>query len=204
LTHIRKIIPLHLTEKAKRGKLFAHLSPGILLLLIGVEALISGTSEHLWLDLLSIAAGLGLLFLLRREIKGKSGHVEHPSVHWFEVVAGAVLVLEGVHHLHPGHWFQPGVLTILVGAAVAAMGIFSRRLDKLQRLEISAEGFYLRPRMISRLRMRWDELKDARLDGTTLSLQTKAGTERRISLRRIQNREEVLKALKEGLLRQAE
>lgn len=194
-----RALKLKLSDRAKRGQMMYHAVPGVYLILNGVTNLLGGHAEHLWVDLLGIAAGLALLFVLRRELKHK-GH-GHGQVAWFEVVAGVVVVIEGFHKLHPDDWFQPGSILMLAGLMFVAVGLFHERLITFRSLKCTDEGFALRIRPIYRLAGKWADIQSLALDGNKLVITNKDGSTSSASLRSIDNRQEVLAMLQAELMR---
>ncbi len=196
-----RTLKLNLTESARRGQMMYHSMPGIMLIVYGVSALLEGHSEHLWVDILGIVAGAALLISLRRELKSK-GH-GHSRVAWFDVLAGIVVIIEGYHKLHPGRWFQPGTLLMLVGVMFILIGIFHNRLNALRRLTCTDEGFKVRTRPIRSFSGLWKDIKSFALDGNSLVIQHKDNSTEKHSLRRIENRAEMLGVLNEELERKS-
>jgi hypothetical protein len=188
---------LKLTERARRQQHMSHLSPALLLIFLGIDALLGGHSERLWLDLLGLIVGLALLIAFKREISSKGRH--HSRIGWIDVIAGLVLIVEGLHKLHSGKWFQPGTVTMLLGVAVILIGLLHNRLPKLRRLTCTDEDFSLRTRPISSLALMWQEIEKIELKDLRLVLALKDGTQRTINLRRIENRAEAAEMLKTKL-----
>ena len=194
-----RTIQLHPTARVRRGQQLQHALPALLLIWLGVEELLGGELAHPWVTWLGLIAGSVLLVLLKRNWS-RPEH-SHGLVDWYDVVAGVVIIIEGYHKIHQGHWFQPGTLTVGLGVAVILMGVFHRQLAARRQLAIDAGGFLLRRRPFGGLRMRWSDLQAVKLDGTTLCLRTD-GSETRVSLRRIENRDQVLKELRAELATQ--
>jgi len=194
-----RTLKLQLSERAKRGQMMYHAVPGVYLLVNGVSNLLGGHTEHLWVDLLGIAAGLALFFVLKRELKHK-GH-SHSKIAWFEVFAGIVVVIEGYHKLHPNEWFQPGTVQMLAGLLFVAVGLFHERLLAFRTLRCTDDGFAMRIRPIYRVSGKWADIKSVALDGNKLVITNKDGSASRSSLRSIENRSEVLAMLQAELTR---
>jgi len=57
------------TKKVKFARSFNHLVPGMLLLLLGIESLSHGDSEHLVFALLEIGAGAALMISFIRDMR---------------------------------------------------------------------------------------------------------------------------------------
>ncbi|MBL0063250.1 MAG: hypothetical protein IPP40_17655, partial [bacterium] len=148
-----RTLKLNLTEGARRGQMMYHSMPGIMLIVYGVSALLEGHSEHLWVDVLGIVAGAALLISLKRELKSK-GH-SHSRVAWFDVLAGIAVIIEGYHKLHPGRWFQPGTLLMLVGLMFILIGIFHEKINGFRILTCNDNGFTIRTRLIRSFSGQW-------------------------------------------------
>ncbi|MBK8127477.1 MAG: hypothetical protein IPK53_00670 [bacterium] len=192
-------LKLHLSDRAKRGQMMYHAVPGLYLILNGVSNLFGGHVEHLWVDLLGIAAGLALLFVLKRELKHK-GH-SHGKVAWFEVIAGVVVMIEGFHKLHRDEWFQPGTVQMLAGLLFVAVGLFHERLLAFRTLRCTDEGFAMRIRPIYRISGKWSDIKSFALDEDKLVVTRTDGSTTPSSLRSIENRADVLAMLNAELAR---
>lgn len=192
-----RTLKLQLTESARRGQMMYHATPGVMLIVYGVSSLMSGHPEHLWVDVLGIVAGLALLSSLKRELKGKCHG--HSRVAWFDVLAGIVVIIEGYHKLHPGKWFQPGTLLMLVGLMFILIGIFHEKINGFRQLTCTDTGFTVRTRLIRFFSGQWKDIKSFALEGNSLVIQRKDNSTEKHSLRRIENRGEVLKVLNEEL-----
>lgn len=192
-----RTLKLNLTEGARRGQMMYHSMPGIMLIVYGVSALLEGHSEHLWVDILGIVAGAALLISLRRELKSK-GH-GHSRVAWFDVLAGIAVIIEGYHKLHPGKWFQPGSLLMLVGLMFILIGIFHEKINGFRLLTCTDKGFTIRTRLIRSFSGQWKDVKSFALEGNALVIQHKDNSTEKHGLRRIENKLEVLNVLNEEL-----
>ncbi|HEY3295475.1 MAG TPA: hypothetical protein VGL38_08550 [bacterium] len=193
-----KTLHLKLTHRAHMAQHRSHLAPALMLIILGMGELVQGEQEHLALNLLGIAAGLALMILFKREASRKGAH-SHSRVAWYDVVAGVVIMMEGVHKLHGHKWWQPGTLTMAAGFVVMLAGILQQKLPKLRRLRVTDHGFSLRTRPISSLAMAWSDVESIELKDNRLTVHRKGGGERRISLKRIENRAEALQMLQESL-----
>lgn len=194
----KRTLQLKLTERARRGQMLFHATPGLYLILNGVSAILSGHAAHLWADILGIVAGLALLIALKRELSAKAHG--HSKVAWFEVLAGIVVMIEGFHKLHHNKsWFQPGTLLMLVGVMFILIGIFHNQISSLRRLTCTNEGFKLRTRPIRSLSGEWKDIKTFALESTSLVIKHQNDSITKHSLRTIENRAEVLNVLNEEL-----
>jgi hypothetical protein len=193
----KQVLPLRLTDRARRAQAMMHATPGLLLILTGLEGLLSGKSHRPWIDGLGILAGLLLVIMLRRELRSK--HATHTGVHWYDVIVGCVIILEGAHKLHKNEWFQPSTILMLVGVLMIVIGFFHHKLELLRRLEWDDERFCLHLRPLYRFSMKWSDLDSVKLDGTTLILTNKSKKTHSVNLRRIENRGEVGSAIEEQM-----
>lgn len=178
--------------------MFNHSIPGLVLIIAGVASLKEGWHEHSWIDLLGLIAGLLLVVSLVRELKAKDEH-SHKKIAWFDVLAGIVIMLEGYHKLHPGEWFQPGSVLMFVGALLFFIGLFHSKLPTVRQLKCTAEGFTVRIRPIYSFSDKWANIKSFSLDKNTLLIRKTDDSVEKRSLRKIENRDEVLKVLTEEL-----
>lgn len=178
-----------------------HATPGVVLIVLGVSALLSGHTEHVWIDVIGIIAGVALVVSLKREWKRNDHH--HSKVGWFDIIAGIVIILEGYHKLHPGKWFQPGTVLMLVGLMAILIGIFHDRISSARNLTCTDKGFTLRPRLISSFSGQWKDIKSFSLEGNVLVIENKSKSTEKHNLRRIENKLEALGMLNDELTRYA-
>ncbi|MCB9357623.1 MAG: hypothetical protein H6505_03530 [Calditrichaeota bacterium] len=193
-----RTLPLHLTKRAKRALMFNHSIPGVVLIITGVAALRGGWHEHSWIDLLGLVAGVLLVIALVRELKAEERH-EHVKIAWFDVLAGIVITLEGYHKLHPGEWFQPGSVLMFVGVMLFFVGLFHAKLPHIRQLKCADEGFTMRLRPIYAISGKWASIQSIALDRNTLLIRKSDDSVKKHSLRKIENRDEVLRVLNEEL-----
>jgi len=186
---------LKLTASARLRQHRSHLTPALMLIITGGQALLHGEHEHMWVDLLSVALGLTLMVAFTREFRRKSGH-HHGRVGWFDVIAGLVIMMEGFEKIHPGKWFQPGTLLMTVGAVTVLIGFQHQRLPKLRRLKCTDQGFSIRTRPFAWLSMPWERVEGIELEDTRLIIRRAGTTPRRFNLSRIENRAEVAEMLR--------
>jgi len=189
---------LKLTQRARRRQHLSHLSPALLLIMLGVQALLGREQENRGIAMLGLVAGLALLVALQKEFRRKQH--SHGRVGWFDVIAGVVIILEGAHELHPGRWFQPGILLMVIGAVTMAVGFLHHRLPKLRKLTCSSDrGFSIRVRPAVRLSMPWDKVEAVELENQHLLIRCTDESFRRINMQRIENRAEAAEMMKRHL-----
>jgi hypothetical protein len=112
-------------------------------------------------------------------------------VNWLEVVIGAMLLLEAWQMHHPGKIFQPAICYAVIAVATIGAAVFHDRVPHLRILRIDSEGFSIRTSPFQKISVRWGGLDKISRDGNNLHVCQKGGPEKAISLRRVENREEV-------------
>lgn len=182
------------TKKVKFARSFNHLVPGVLLLLIGIESLSHGDNEHLVFALLGIGAGAALMISFVRDMR-QSAHAEHHGVHWFDIFAGIVIGLEAWHKYKPEKGFQPATLLFIVGVLTFLLGIFHGKLSQFARLTCDANGFLARTSPFHKLQLAWKDVATVQAANNTIQITTVNDASRKISLRRVENKNEVVNFL---------
>jgi uncharacterized membrane protein HdeD (DUF308 family) len=186
------IISLKPTLARKRAIMINDALPGIILLINGISYW-GDDSPHGKFAVLNILVGVAVLIAFRLELKHES---KHKVVSWFDIIAGIVLMVEGINHYHGGKIFQPAPFYFLIGAFVVIRGVFHSRFPTIRKLMFNEEGFILRPNPFRRLRMKWKDLTSCTIDKNTIKIKAKDGKIYRVNLRRTENREEIFNALK--------
>lgn len=188
------VLPLQLTLRARRGQLVQHAVPAVYLVLIGLEALLAGEGNVHWLDGIGLITGLLLLFLFKRSWRDTHS-TAHAGIGWYDVVAGVVIFIEGLHKYHSGKYFQPATLTMVLGVLVVLMGLNHARFQSLRKLTITDAHFTVRTGLLRSLTVPWSEFRSVALHGNTLQVTTNRSSRKSISLRRIENRDAVCAAI---------
>ena len=185
-----------------------HAVGGVPLLVAGVHRLQTPGGEGDLLAIAEIVVAAVLLVLLARDLRSESAarmrtrppealhtlpHV-HAGPDWFDVVAGALLILESVHSAHSGGkpFFERPVF--LLGIVTAAIGLFHGTIAGLswKRREIHFDENGVRART-SRFRgfsVPWAEVRDIRITEKAIVVDTGAGAHT-IALRRYRNAAEI-------------
>ena len=184
-------IYFHPTKKVKFARAFNHLVPGVLLLLMGIESLSHGDSEHLVFAVLGIGAGAALIISFIRDMR-QSAHAKHHGVHWFDIFAGVVIGLEAWHKYKPEKGFQPATLLFIVGVVTFLMGIFHGKLSQFARLTCDENGLLARTSPFHKLQLAWEDVAAVRAANNAIQITTTNDERRKINLRRVENKNEVV------------
>jgi hypothetical protein len=212
-------ITIVLDDRRKRLGLWwqklQHAVGGAPLLIAGVHRLQSpgGTGDLLAIAEIAVAAVLLVLLArdLRSEVvtKTRTPAPDAPPAHahahahahggpdWFDVVAGALLILEAVHSSHAGgkpFYARP---VFLLGVATGMIGLAHGRLARLswKRREIHLDESGVRARL-SRFRsftLAWQDIRRVRATDSGIVIETAAGSHT-IALRRYGNAAEIREA----------
>jgi len=169
--------------------------PGVLLLLMGIESLSHGDSEHLVFALLGIGAGAALIISFIRDMR-QSAHAAPHGVHWFDIFAGIVIGLEAWHKYKPEKGFQPATLLFIVGVITFLLGIFHGKLSRLARLTCDENGLLARTSPFHKLQLGWKDIAAVQATNNAIQITTANDERRKISLRRVENKNEVIDFLK--------
>jgi hypothetical protein len=195
-------ITIVLDDRRKRLGLWwqklQHAVGGVPLLLAGVHRLQAPGGGGDLLAIAEIAVAAVLLVLLARDLRSEA--VATPAAHahegpdWFDIVAGALLILESVHSAHPGGkpFYERPMFAL--GVATALIGLLHGKLAQLswKRREIHIDENGVRART-SRLRgfsVAWTDVRDIRISGNAIVIDT-ASRSHTISLRRYRNAAEI-------------
>lgn len=184
-------IYFHPTKKVKFARAFNHLMPGVLLLLMGIESLSHGDTEHLVFALLGIGAGAALIISFIRDMR-QTSHAGHHGVHWFDIFAGIVIGLEAWHKYKPEKGFQPATLLFIVGGLTFLLGLFHGKLSRFARLACNKNGFLARTTPFHKLQLAWKDIAAVQTADNAIQITMANGEARKISLRRVENKKEVV------------
>jgi hypothetical protein len=201
-----------LDDKRKRLGLWwqklQHAIGGVPLLIAGVHRLQAPGGGGDLLAIAEIVVAAVLLILLARDLRSEvaatmrnptpdAPHAHshaHAGPDWFDVVAGALLVLEAVHSSHPGGkpFYERPVF--FLGVVTALIGLLHGKLASLswKRREIHLDEFGVRARL-SRFRgftLAWSDIREIRLTDTAIIIET-ASRSHTIALRRYRNAADV-------------
>ncbi len=119
---------------------------------------------------------------------------------WIDLMAAAMLFAEWADRLAHGHkWFSPVLLTAVVTLAV---GLANRPLGRIQErrrfLSLDDEGLRFRLNRFRSFRLAWSEVASIEKEGEVVRIHGHDGRVRRIPLGRLDNGEEVARALAEA------
>jgi hypothetical protein len=197
---MQQMICLHPTKRKQRAQMLNHLLPGVILLFSGVSVLMGDETEHIRLPWLNIIVGLAALVIIIYEFRF-SHSKKHSAVSWVDIIAGFVLLLEGINHYHADKIFQPALFYILIAIATSGMGIFHARIARLWRLEVDDDGFFIRISPLKTVQMKWTNVSSMKFGDSSIDIVTTKNKRAKISLRQVGNKEEVSGIFKEMLKR---
>jgi hypothetical protein len=178
-------------KRMKFARSFGHVTPGIILVLSGLEGLASAGREHLWLALLSIAAGAAVVIAFIREMRHTRSDAPH-GINWLDVFAGIVLFVEAAHRYSPEKGFQPAHGYAFAGLLTIALGIFHARLAALARITCTKEGVFARTAPFRSVKVAWEDIASPQITDSVITLNTKSGDSPKIDLRTVENKNEVI------------
>ena len=188
-----RVIFLQPTALRRKIEHFNHLLPAVLLIVGGYEALAGETHERMLSPWLNISVGIVLLFSVVYEMrKKKNGHDRF--VNWMDIVAGLVLLTEGVNMYHPNKIFQPAYGYLLVGVFTIGKGIFHTKFPHGRKIVFRDDGFSARTSPFVRVRLSWENVSSITIDPTSIRFTIQKNRSRTLGLRRVENRNEVISA----------
>jgi hypothetical protein len=190
-----QIIYLQASKRRQRAEKFNLFLAGMLLLLTGIDALLS-SAEHIAFPWLNVLVGSIILGSVVYELK-LSKHTDRRVIKWIEIVAGLALMTEAVNHYHSGKFLQPALFYLLVGIVMCGKGIFHTRWPHFRRLSVDNTGFFLRTSPFKKIQHRWDELRSIRMNKKEIRIILKNGTDHAVSLRTTGNSGEIISLLTE-------
>jgi hypothetical protein len=178
------------TPARKRALMINDALPGIILLINGI-AYWGDQSAHGKYALINIIVGIAVIIAFRFELKtGK-----HKVVNWFDIIAGIVLIVEGINKHHPDKIFQPALFYFLLGIIIITRGIFHSRFPSIRKLIYDDSGFTLRPNPLRGYKLTWKEITSLEMIKTTIYINTQAGKSHKVNLRRVENRNEIFETM---------
>jgi hypothetical protein len=188
-------IELRRSIKRQKAQLLNDIIPSLILLLTGIGTLLSGTNKNL--ALANIISGGLIVIFGSKEWRGLSRE-HHHRIQWYDVVSGGVMMLDAAMMYKPWKGFQPADLYFVMSVFLILKGFSVIKIKKIRKLKISDEGFTLRTNLFVRLQCSWRDVENVSMDGTSLVVLTREG-EKKLSLRRVENRNEVFEALLSSL-----
>ena len=191
-----RVIRLELYANRKKILLANDLIPAAILLFTGLTSLEGGT--QIPLALINIISG-GLLVSFGLREWRSLGRPVHHKIQWYDVVSGLVMMLDAGMMYKPGRGFQPAHLYFIASLILMLKGLSIIKSPSLfRRLTISDAGFRLKTGLFFWLHYRWEDILGLAMDDNVLHVTTLEG-DRRISLKKIANRDEVYSALTSSL-----
>ena len=186
-----RTIPLQRSVRSQKALLLNDMIPSLILLATGVGTLLIGTNTKL--AVANIVSG-GLISVFGfREWRGLSKE-HHHRVQWYDVVSGGVMMLDAAMMYKPWKGFQPADLYFAISLFLILKGFSVIKPRRIRLLKLSDDGFSIRTGPLFRLQSEWKDVEDVSMDGTSLVVLTRKG-KKKISLRRVENRDEVYQAL---------
>jgi hypothetical protein len=209
-------ITIVLDDKRRRLGLWwqklQHAVGGVPLLLAGVHRLQAPGGGGDLLALAEIAVAGVLLVLLARDLRSEAAIqlrreqpvASHAHAHggpdWFDVVAGALLIIDAAQSVHPGGKPLFEHAAFFLGVVTVTIGLLHGRIAQLswKRREIRLDENGVRART-SRLRVfvaAWADVRDIRITGASIVIQTATGSQT-ITLGRYRNANEIRAAFEQ-------
>jgi len=186
-----QFIGLRRSAKGEKVLLLNDMIPSLILLITGIGTLLSRANTSL--ALANIVSGGLILAVGARKWRALSKQY-HQRIQWYDVVSGGVMLLDAAMMYKPWKGFQPADIYFALSIFLILKGLALIKPKDLRRLKISDEGFAIRTGPFFRLRCLWKDVETITMDDTSLVVLTPEG-EKRISLRRVENKDEVYQAI---------
>jgi hypothetical protein len=179
-----------------------HLMAGVPLMWTGLHNLTAGEAAERPMAILEIAVAAIVFFTFLKDVYAARRHRhshKHPSVGWFDLAAGGLLIFEAFHgaHLKPGY-LRP---QFLAGVATIVTGVFHSRLHarKARRryMKVDDAGLEFRLAFFRRIRVGWSDLDSVDLSGPDAIIRRKDGRRHKIALKYFHNGAAVRQGLAE-------
>ena len=201
-------ITIVLDDKRKRlgvwWQKLQHAVGGVPLLIAGAHRLQAPGGGGDLLAIAEIAVAAVLLVLLARDLRAEAvaalrapsrgaAH-KHAGPDWFDIAAGALLILEAVHSAHPGGkpFYERPAFTL--GVATGMIGLLHGRLARLswkrRSIHLDEHGVRARTSRFGRFQVAWTDVRDIRFTDSAIVLDTTGGSHK-IPLRRYRNAAEI-------------
>ncbi len=184
-------IPLEPTKRMERIRVVNDAIPGIILLITGLGALAAQGLTRDPMPYIDVVVGA---LVLRFAVTELNGHRPSRRVSWFDILGGIVIIIDAINQYKPWKHFQPAYLLLLVGILTITRAIFLEKMPKRRRAVISQEKLFVRTAPFRALTLRWSEIVRISPSETALEIVT-GRRSTRLSLRRFQNRLEVIHAI---------
>lgn len=198
---MKRVIKLELTANRKKILLANDIIPAVILLFTGFASLIAGTLSSL--TIINIVSG-GLLVSFGVREWRSLGRPRHHRIEWYDLVSGIVMMLDAWAMYKPWKGFQPAYLYCFASLFLVLKGFsIIKPPGFFHRLTVSDTGFTLRAGPFSSLHCMWEETIQIVLNDGILEIATPRGS-RRISLKKIANKDEVLSAITSSMPQNAQ
>jgi hypothetical protein len=193
-----KSVTISLDDKRRRLGMWwqklQHVIGGAPLLLAGVHRLENPSSGGHWLAIAEVVFATLLLALFVRDVREEAArHTKNRSLaepftrphqqtgpEWFDVVAGALLIVEAALSTHPGSKplyeraiFYLGLSTVLTGLARGALENLSW---KRRFIRVDDDGVHVRLSRFRKFDAAWTDVVDIRLGERNAIVVTKSGS----------------------------
>ena len=148
------------------------------------------------LGVVELGVAAALVYAIRRELK--AGDREKPAgISWLNLAAAAVLLVEWyVERRAGGKLFSPELLSAFTAGALAVLHpVIQRRRRDRRVLRIDDAGITIQTSRFRRFSAAWSELRAVDAAPDALRFVSAGGRERRVRLRMIINRAEVVDAV---------
>ena len=211
-----KTVTISLDDKRRKlgvwWQKLQHVIGGVPLLLAGVDRLQAPSRGGHWLAIVEIVMATLLLALFVRDARAEAlvrmknrslaepftrPHV-HKGPEWFDVTAGALLIVETVLSMHPGSkplyehaLLYLGLSTVLTGLAHGQLTSLSW---KRRFIRVDDAGLHVRLSRFSKFDVDWTDVIDIRLGERNAIVVTKSGSHT-IPLSRYLNARDITDAL---------
>jgi len=184
-------ILLEPTKRRERIRVVNDAIPGIILLTTGLGAIVAQGLTREPMPYIDVIVGALVVRYAVTELKG-----HHPSrrVSWFDILGGIVIIIDAINQYKPWKHFQPAHLLFLVGVLTIARAILAEKIPKLRRAVIGHEKLFVRTTPLRALSLEWSDIVRIAWSDTTLEFVT-GRRSTRLSLRRVENRLEVIHAI---------
>ena len=211
-----KTVTISLDDKRKRlgvwWQKMQHVIGGVPLLLAGVHCLQAPSRGGHWLAIVEIVMAASLLALFVRDVRAEAlRHLTnrklaepftrphpHKGPEWFDVTAGALLIVEAVLSMQPGSkpLYQHALLYLGLSTVLTGLlhGTLANLSWKRRFIRVDDEGLHVRLSRFTRFDASWTDVIDIRLGERNAIVVTKSGSHT-IPLSRYLNARDITNAL---------
>jgi len=182
-------------ERMKRVQTVQHVFGAMLLISNGWSHIKHAGAEVL--PVLEVLSGAVLIFAAIRE----RFHKGHSRVGWVELAGSAMMFVEAIHRLGERHHLLLYILWFIPPVMLALFGIFDVRMQQLPKMIATDDHLKMRIRLLGLRRIRWSDFSAFRFTPKAIELQAESGKTKRLPLRHVKNRDEVVAWVREQCLR---